>query len=84
MDKARLATLEAEIAPLQKEFDQLSRQFWVAKKQVAENKYDLSASRYRQADADEAYYEKPAVTLERLLKLDAEAKSLVTELQKLI
>ena len=34
------------------------------------NKYDLSASRYRQVDQDEAYYEEPRVTLERLLELE--------------
>ena len=34
------------------------------------NKYDLSASRYRQAEQDEAYYESPQVTLERLRQLE--------------
>ena len=34
------------------------------------NKYDLSASRYREVEQDEAYYEKPQVTLERLLRLE--------------
>jgi type I restriction enzyme M protein len=68
--KANLASLEAQIAPLQAEIDQLSRQFWVSKEQVRANKYDLSASRYREVDQDGVYYEKPAVTLERMLKLE--------------
>jgi type I restriction enzyme M protein len=34
------------------------------------NKYDLSASRYRQAEQDEAYYEAPRVTLGRLRQLE--------------
>ena len=34
------------------------------------NKYDLSASRYRQAEQDEAYYEAPRVTLARLRQLE--------------
>ena len=34
------------------------------------NKYDLSASRYRQVDADAVYHEKPSVTLERLARLE--------------
>jgi type I restriction enzyme M protein len=66
----QLAALEAQIAPLQAQIDQLTRQFWVDKEQVQANKYDLSASRYRQVEQDEVYYEKPAVTLERLLELE--------------
>ena len=68
--KADLAALEARIAPLQSQIDRLSRQFWVTKAQVKANKYDLSASRYRQAEQDEAYYESPRVTMERLLELE--------------
>ncbi len=48
----------------------MTRQFWVSKEQVAANKYDLSASRYRQVEPDEAYYENPQVTMERLLELE--------------
>ena len=65
-----LAALEAEIAPLQAQIDQVQRQFWVTREQVADNKYDLSASRYRQVEPDETYYEKPQVTMERLLELE--------------
>lgn len=66
----RLDKLHDEIAPLQAEMNQLTRQFWVTKEQVAANKYDLSASRYRQIEQDEEFYEEPRVTLERLLKLE--------------
>ena len=65
-----LAELNEQIAPLQKEIDQLTRQFWVTKKDVQAHKYDLSASRYRQIEADETFYEEPNVTLERLAKLE--------------
>ncbi len=68
--QSRLADLDARIAPLQVEMDQLSRQFWVTKAQVKANKYDLSASRYRQVEADDVYFEKPEVTLERLVRLE--------------
>ena len=51
--------------------NQLTRQFWVTKEQVRANKYDLSASRYRQIEQDEEFYEEPQVTLERLLKLES-------------
>jgi len=65
-----LDALEAEIAPLQAQIDQITRQFWVNKERVKANKYDLSASRYREVEQDEAYYEKPQVTMERLLELE--------------
>lgn len=66
-----LAKLNEQIAPLQKEIDQLTRQFWVTKAKVQSHKYDLSASRYRQVEADETFYEEPNVTLERLSLLES-------------
>jgi len=68
--QGRLSNLESQISPLQVEIDQLTRQFWVSKEQVKANRYDLSASRYRQVDTDEAYHERPQVTLARLLQLE--------------
>ncbi len=68
--QGELAALEAEITPLQVQIDQLTRQFWVSKAQVKANKYDLSASRYRQVEPDQAYYEQPQVALKRLLELE--------------
>jgi type I restriction enzyme M protein len=68
--KEKLAELQTQISPLQSQIDQLTRQFWVTKEQVRENKYDLSASRYRQIAQDEEYYESTQVTMERLLKLE--------------
>jgi type I restriction enzyme M protein len=84
VDKAKLVQLEEQIAPLQKEINQLSRQFWVTKKQVKENKYDLSASRYRQIEQDETYYEDAQVTIERILRLDDVMKEELRDLQKMI
>jgi type I restriction enzyme M protein len=62
--------LHDQIAPLQTEINQLTRQFWVTKDQVRANKYDLSASRYRLIEQDEEFYEAPQVTIERLVKLE--------------
>ena len=76
-----LAELVERIQPIQKEIDQLGNQFWVTKKDVQAHKYDLSASRYRQIEADETFYEEPNVTLERLMTLEdimkAETKDLL-------
>jgi type I restriction enzyme M protein len=82
--KAELAELEARIAPLQAQIDQLTRQFWVTKEEVRANKYDLSASRYRQVEQDEAYYEKPQVTMERLLMLERVMAEEMQEIQRLL
>ncbi len=82
--KAELAKLEARIDPLQAQIDQLTRQFWVTREEVRANKYDLSASRYRQVEQDEAYYEKPQVTMERLLTLERVMGEEVRELERLL
>ncbi|MCP4168383.1 MAG: SAM-dependent DNA methyltransferase [Chloroflexi bacterium] len=82
--KAELAELEARIAPLQAQIDQLGHQFWVSKAKVQANGYDLTASRYRQVTADEAYYERPKVTLERLLRLDAVMDEEIKTLQEML
>ncbi|MEM9162766.1 MAG: class I SAM-dependent DNA methyltransferase [Cyanobacteria bacterium P01_F01_bin.4] len=82
--QAVLNQLKAEIQPLQAELDQLNRQFWVDKAQVTANKYDLSASRYRQIEQDAVYYEAPKVTMERLLKLEHVMAMEVAELEKLL
>lgn len=69
-DQKKLDELNARIAPLQAHLEQLTRHFWVTKEQVRAKKYDLSASRYREAVQDEAYFETPQVTMERLLRLE--------------
>lgn len=82
--EAELADLQAKITPLQNEINQLSRQFWVSKEQVKAQGYDLSASRYRQIEQDEIFYEKPSVTLNRLRKLEAVAMKDISELEKML
>lgn len=78
--EAELTELQSRITPLQAEINQLTRQFWVAKDQVKANKYDLSASRYRQIEQDEEFYEEPTVTIQRLVELERFAKN---EVQKI-
>jgi type I restriction enzyme M protein len=83
-EQQHLSGLKEKIAPLQSELNRLNRQFWVTKEQVKANKYDLSASRYRQIEQDEVFYEAPKVTLERLLKLEHTMAMDVTELERLL
>jgi type I restriction enzyme M protein len=82
--ETELAALQSRMTPLQKEINQLARQFWVTKDQVKANKYDLSASRYRQVEQDEEFYEEPNVTLKRLRQLEAVATGEVSELEKML
>ncbi len=79
--EAELAELQSRMTPLQTEINQLTRQFWVTKDQVKANKYDLSASRYRQVEQDEEFYEEPKVTLKRLGELEAVAAGEVAALK---
>lgn len=76
--------MQAQISPLQAQINQLTRQFWVTKEQVKANNYDLSASRYRQVEQDEVYYESPQVTMERLLKLDQIMTKEVQEIKRIL
>lgn len=80
----QLADLQAQISPLQWEINQLTRQFWVTKKQAKENKYDLSASRYRQVEQNETYYERPNVTIERMLMLGQVITATTKDLEGLL
>ena len=82
--EAELAELQTRIGPLENEINQLTRQFWVTKDLVKANKYDLSASRYRQLEHDETFYEKPAVTLDRLHQLEKAAVADVKALEKML
>jgi type I restriction enzyme M protein len=79
-----LSNIQSLISSPQSELDRLTRQFWVTKEQVKANKYDLSASRYRQVDADAVYHEKPSVTLERLARLESVMANEIEELKKLL
>jgi type I restriction enzyme M protein len=82
--EAELRELQTCIAPLQSEINQLGRQFWVDKKQIVANRYDLSASRYRDIEQEEVFYETPAVTLKRMRQLEQAAESEVAALEILL
>lgn len=82
--KGNLSEIENKISPLQKQIDQLSRQFWATKKQLREHKYDLSASRYRQIETDESYFEQPKTTLERILALHGAMNATINEIGELL
>jgi len=82
--EAELAELQTRMNPLQTEINQLTRQFWATKGEVKANKYDLSVSRYRQAEQDKQFYEEPRVTLSRLLALEKAVASEIHELEEFL
>jgi len=83
-DEAKLSQLSAQIAPLQRELDQLTRQFVVPRARVTAHKYDLSAGRYRHNDHDETFYDDPQLTLARLDQLEAFLAQEARQLQELL
>lgn len=72
------------IAPLANEINQITRQFWVTKEHLASNRYDLSASRYREYEREETYFENPVVTLDRLNQLAGAMSTSVAQLRDLL
>jgi len=83
-DQRKLEEFHEQMAPLQNEINQLNRQFWVSKDQVKANKYDLSASRYRQIEQDEVFSEKPEVTLKRLATLESHMTAAIADIGAMI
>lgn len=83
-DEDKLASLHEQLAPIQTEINQLTRQFWVNKEQIKTHRYDLSASRYRLIKRDEEFYETPQLTLDRLLQLETNATVDITTLKEML
>lgn len=81
VDQIKLDNLQSQISPLQKEINQLNRQFWVTRDQVRAKRYDLSASRYRQIEEDLAFFDRPNVTLERLSELEEVMRKEISALE---
>ena len=83
--RARLEELHGAARPAAgRDTTSSARQFWVSKEQVKANKYDLSASRYRQVEADEVYYEKPEVTLERMARLEQVMEEEISKIGEMV
>lgn len=77
-----LAELQSRVTPLQTEMNRLTRQFWITKEQAKTNRYDLSASRYRQVEQNEEYYEQTTVTLSRLQQLEDATRAALARLAR--
>lgn len=82
--EGELAGLQAGIAPIVQEITRLRRQFWVTRDEVARTKYELSPSRYRQHQLEDAYHEEATVTLDRLRRLNQAAAVAIEDLNRMI
>ncbi len=67
-----------------KKDDRKAKHFFVPATEIRENKYDLSISRYREAEHEEAYYDPPQDILRRLRTLDKEVSRDMDELEAML
>jgi type I restriction enzyme M protein len=65
------------------ENDRKAKDFFVPKKEIAENDYDLSINRYKEVVYDEVIYEKPDVILGRIEDLENEIMVGIGELKNI-
>ena len=63
--------------------DRKSKFFWVSKKEIEENDYDLSINRYKEVSYEAVEYEKPEVILGKIEKLEEEIMEGVKELREI-
>lgn len=82
--QTELAELHRRVEPWEKEFNQLSRQFWVTKAQAKAQEYDLSANCYRQIEHEDRFNEKSGVTLDRLASIGNYLQAELQELRELV
>ncbi|MCH7722664.1 MAG: hypothetical protein IIA49_08355 [Bacteroidetes bacterium] len=53
-------------------------------KEIRNNKYDLSISRYKPIEYEEVEYEKPDVIMEKVLKLEKDIEMNIKKIKKII
>jgi len=65
------------------ENNRASKFFYVEKKEIEENNFDLSINRYKTTEHEEVKYEDPKVIMEKIDKLEQEITNGISELKKL-
>lgn len=68
----------------QQKSDRKSKAFFVPKKEIKDNGYDLSINRYKEIEYEEVEYEPPQIILGKLRSLEAEISSDLDELEKML
>lgn len=82
--ESALDDTHASISPLLYEMNQITRQFWVTKDQLAANRYGLLANAYRPVALEDIYLDDPVVTLDRLQSLDDAIQGRIREIRLLL
>jgi type I restriction enzyme M protein len=67
-----------------KKNDKTAKSFWVSKKDIIENKYDLSINRYREKVHVAEQFDPPKKILKRLLKLEEQIQKELQELEAML
>lgn len=67
-----------------KDTDRTAKAFFVPKKEIADNSYDLSINRYKEIVYEEVEYDPPKVILGRLKELEAEIAKDLDELEAML
>ena len=67
-----------------KDTDRTAKSFFVSKKEIADNAYDLSINRYKEIVHEEIKYDTPKTILKRLKKMEAEVASDLEELEAML
>lgn len=58
--------------------------FWVEKKEIADNGYDLSINKYKEVEYEDVVYEKPSVILSKLEELENSILQDISELKGMV
>jgi type I restriction enzyme M protein len=75
---------QPEISPKRKSPAKGEKWFWVDVKEIRDNKYDLSLSRYKPVEYEEVRYEPPQAILAKTTALEAEIAGEIKEIEKLL
>ena len=66
------------------ESDRKTKAFFVPKKEIKDNGYDLSINRYKEIEYEEVEYEPPKVIIGKLKQLEAEIQTDLAELENML
>lgn len=67
-----------------KKSDRQNKAFFVPKKEIKDNGYDLSINRYKEIEYEEVDYEPPKVIIGKLKQLETEIQADLAELEKML
>jgi type I restriction enzyme M protein len=69
---------------VKKDLDKTQKYFFVSKKELKDNDYDLSLSKYKEETYKEVSYEKPKMILKKLIALENSIQRGLVELNDLM